>query len=48
MNLWDILLVAAIAAAAGLAVRRIAASRKKGGCGCGCEGCTRTCGRKKE
>ncbi len=48
MNLWDILLAAAIAAAVGLAVWRIAANRKKGGCGCGCEGCTRACGRRKE
>ena len=48
MNLWDILLAAAIAAAAGLAVRRVIVNRKKGGCGCGCEGCTRACGRRKE
>ena len=41
MNLWDILIVAAVAAIAGISLWR----RKKhgsccdGGCGCGCESC---------
>ncbi len=40
MNLWDIILGAALIAAVALAV--VSRIRKKGkGCGCGCEGCDR-------
>lgn len=43
MNIVDMILIAAIAAAVIAAVVHIVRSRKKGGCGCGCsscEGCT--------
>ena len=46
MNIWDIALIAAIAAALGFALRRVIRTRKMGGCGCGCEGCAKGCGRK--
>ena len=50
MNIWDILLLAALAAAAGLAVGKIAADRKKGrsGCGCDCAHCAQNCGRREK
>ena len=48
MNLWDIALIVLIAAALGFALRRVIRTRKSGGCGCGCEGCTAKCeGRRK-
>ncbi len=37
MNLWDILIVALLAAAVVLSVLRL--RRKHGGCSCGCESC---------
>ena len=42
MNIIDILLIAVIAAAVALAVRRIIKNRKNGtcSCGCGCSGCS--------
>lgn len=40
MNGADIILIAVIAAALALAVRRVWKTRKTGGCGCGCDGCT--------
>lgn len=43
MNWIDILLAALIAAAMFFAVRKTIRDRKKGGCGCGCAGCTRAC-----
>ena len=43
MNAWDIALLAALAVAVALAVRRVVKTRKTGGCGCGCEGCARKC-----
>jgi hypothetical protein len=39
MNLWDILILAAVACAVFFAARRMR-KKKKSGCGCGCEGCT--------
>ena len=45
MNIWDSALIAAIAAALGFALRRVIRTRKTGGCGCGCEGCTKGCGK---
>ena len=39
MNGADIILIALIAAALALAVRRVWKARKTGGCGCGCDGC---------
>ena len=38
MNVWDILILLAVAALAGFAVRTLLRDRKRG-CGCGCEGC---------
>ncbi len=39
MNGVDLLLIAGIVLALGLAVRRVWRTRKTGGCGCGCDGC---------
>jgi len=36
----DIILVLLIIAAVGLAVRKVIRNRKKGGCSCGCAGCS--------
>ncbi|MBQ8109476.1 MAG: FeoB-associated Cys-rich membrane protein [Clostridia bacterium] len=46
MNIWDIVLVAALAAAVGLAVRKLARNRRSGktACGCDCGSCTCGCG----
>ena len=46
MNLWDILILAGVAAAVLFAILRM--RRRRGGCGCGCDGCTAGCGKKKE
>lgn len=43
LNAVDILLIAAIVCCCALALRSILKNRKKGGCGCGCEGCTAPC-----
>lgn len=40
MNVWDIVILAVIAAAVGLAVRKI--RKNKGGCSCGCSGCRKS------
>ena len=40
MNIWDIILGAAVAALLFFALRRTIRTRKSGGCGCGCPGCT--------
>ena len=48
MNIWDFLIIAVVLALIFLAFRLAKGRRKKGGCGCGCEGCTKECdGRKK-
>ena len=47
MNVVDIVLVAAIGAVLFFALRRTIRTRKSGGCGCGCPGCTGTCPSKK-
>ena len=39
MNIIDILLILAIAAAVFFAVRHAVRTRRSGGCGCGCAGC---------
>ena len=39
MNGWDILLIAALAGALGLAARRMLRARKAGACCGGCAGC---------
>ena len=40
MNLWDILLILALAFAAGLALRRLIKNKKAGRCSCGdCSAC---------
>ena len=48
MNVWDLLILLAVAGMVLLAVRAIrkggAGSCHKGaGCGCGCEGCSQSC-----
>ena len=43
MNIWDILLIALIAVAAGFALRRVIRTRKTGGCSCGASGCSGNC-----
>ena len=43
MNIWDIVIIAAVAVCVLLAIRNI---RKKGGsCSCGCENCRKKCSR---
>ncbi len=46
MNIWDILILAAVAALAVLAFRRVRKQKKARRCSCGCEGCAMPCGRK--
>ena len=46
MNVWDIVILAVVAAALFLAVRKVRRNRRTGGCGCGCEGCSKSCGQK--
>ena len=41
MNVWDIVIIAVIAAAVIFAVR--SAVKRKGRCSCGCGGCSRKC-----
>ena len=52
MSLLDILLLALIAAAVGLALRSIRAARRKGkgclGCGGQCAGCAAPCSKREE
>ncbi|MBR0268054.1 MAG: FeoB-associated Cys-rich membrane protein [Clostridia bacterium] len=43
MNIWDILILALIAGAVILAIRVWSGKNKKGGCSCGCGGCTKDC-----
>ena len=45
MNLWDILILLAVAAAVLLALRALRG--KKGACSCGCGGCTKNCAARK-
>ena len=40
MKLIDSVLIAVLAAVIGLAIRRVVRTRRSGGCGCGCPGCT--------
>jgi|GEM_PF-836054 len=40
IHMIDIILVLLIIAAVGLAVRKVIRNRKKGGCSCGCAGCS--------
>ena len=41
MNLWDWLILAAVACLLVLAIRRMRKNRKNGSCSCGCGGCVR-------
>ncbi len=43
MNIWDILILAAVAAAIVLALRTLRGKKKSGGCSCGCGGCEKDC-----
>ena len=43
MNIWDIAIIAGVAAALFFAVRKVRRNRRAGGCGCGCDGCSK-CG----
>ena len=42
MNIWDVVIIIVLLAAAGFAVRHIVKGRKQG-CSCGCGDCTKTC-----
>ncbi|MBQ4436462.1 MAG: FeoB-associated Cys-rich membrane protein [Clostridia bacterium] len=44
MNIWDILILAAVAIAVFFALRKVWKNKRSGGCGCGCEGCTKSAG----
>lgn len=54
MNIWDLVLIAALAGAVLLAVRRVRRLRKSGGCACGgsccgdCAACSQDCGARKK
>ena len=48
MNIWDILILAAVAAMLYFAFRTARGRSGEGGCGCGCEGCRKSCGRQKK
>lgn len=39
MNIWDILILLAVAAAVAGAIRVLRKSGRRGGCSCGCGGC---------
>ena len=39
----NLIVIVILAVIVGLAIRSIYRSHKTGGCGCGCEGCTRSC-----
>ena len=45
MNIWDILILAAVAAMLYFAFRTARGRSGEGGCGCGCEGCRKSCGK---
>jgi len=47
MNTIDIVLLLVIGICVGLAVRRLWKQRR-GGCSCGCGGCTAPCGKRKQ
>lgn len=49
MNIWDVVVFAAVAGVVGLAVWRMVRNRKKGkgGCSCGCGSCTQNCAYRK-
>lgn len=42
--LGNVIVLAILCLAVGLAVRSIIKKRKQGGCGCGCSGCSRSSG----
>ncbi len=46
MNVWDIVIIAGVAAAVIAAVTVIIKNRKKGKCSCGCDGCNLKCDKK--
>lgn len=46
MNVWDILILAAVAALVVLAVIRMRRRKRSGRCSCGCEGCGMPCEKK--
>jgi hypothetical protein len=49
MNIWDILILALIAAAVFIAARTWRKKSARGGCSCGCSECTKNCaGRRDE
>ncbi len=43
MKLIDIIIILALAVVLFFVIRRMWRTRKTGGCGCGCEGCTHRC-----
>ena len=45
MNVWDILLILLLAVIVAAAIRHCIRAGKRGGCGCGCDGCGAPCGR---
>ena len=47
MNIWDILILLLIAGAVALALHFLR-GKKRGGCSCGCGGCTKNCPARQE
>ena len=45
MATGDIIIIVMLSAVFAAAIRSAIKRRKKGGCGCGCEGCTHKCGK---
>ena len=43
MNIWDILILLALAGGIALALRALRGKKRRGGCSCGCAGCAKDC-----
>ena len=48
MGIGDIFLIILLVAVLAAALHSAIKHRKKGGCGCGCEGCSAECGKRRD
>ena len=48
MGIGDIFLIILLAAVLAASLHSAIKRRKKGGCGCGCEGCSAKCGKRRD